>query len=49
MSAADVRLIVERKYEGPYKVHLYYTDFIEKNFYEYQKRGWEIISSELKG
>jgi hypothetical protein len=40
--------IVERKYEGPYKVHLYYTDFIEKNFYEYQKRGWEIISSEKR-
>jgi len=40
--------IVESKYEGPYKVHFYYTDFIEKNFYEYQKHGWEIISSEKR-
>ena len=37
--------IVENKFEGPYKVHFYYTDFFPENIVEYEKRGWEIFSS----
>ena len=39
---------VENKYEGPYKVHLYYTDFTEENCINYRNSGWEIISSEKR-
>lgn len=39
---------IEKKFEGPYKVHLYYTDFTEENIKEYKKNGWEIISSEKR-
>jgi hypothetical protein len=40
--------IVENKFEGPYKVHFYYTDYYEENFTQYKKRGWEILSSEKR-
>ena len=40
--------IIEKKFEGPYKVHLYYTDFTETNCRDYKDKGWEIISSETR-
>ena len=40
--------IIEKKFEGPYKVHLYYTDFTEINCRDYKNKGWEIISSETR-
>ena len=40
--------IIESKFEAPYKVHLYYTDFTSENILEYKKRGWEIYSSDIR-
>ena len=40
--------IVESRFEGPFKVHFYYTDFISENYIEYEKRGWEVFSSDIR-
>jgi len=39
---------VENKFCGPYRVHIYYTDFTEENCSEYKKSGWEVLSSEKR-
>ncbi len=40
--------IIESKFEPPFKVHFYYTDFIPENCAEYEKKGWEIFCSDTR-
>ncbi len=40
--------VVESRFEGPFKVHFYYTDFTPDNYVEYEKRGWEVFSSDVR-
>ena len=44
----DLIDIVEERYEKPFSVHFYYTDYHEENIKIYKQRGWKVLSSKIR-